>query len=100
MERALLGCSSGPESQGAALSSHFGPEVGLLASSPGAQPPEVSGVGVPPGVQMWAPCPLIWVWATRLHVSAGAVYPTFPLQGLRGRAPDAEAAVESSLISC
>ena len=27
--------------------------VGQLASAPGAHPPEVSGVGAPPGFQLW-----------------------------------------------
>ena len=58
--------------------------VGQLASVPGAVPPEVSGVGVPPGFQVWAPSPLIWVHSTGLQVSAGSAYPMFSVQGLRG----------------
>ena len=58
--------------------------VGQLASVPGAVPPEVSGVGVPPGFQVWAPSPLIWVRATGLQVSTGTAYPVFTVQGLRG----------------
>ena len=58
--------------------------VGQLASAPSAHPPEVSGVGGHPGFQVWAPSPLIWVCATGLQVRAGAAYPTFTVQGLRG----------------
>ena len=58
--------------------------VGQLASAPGAHPPEVSGVGALPGFQVWAPSLLIWVQATGLQVSAGAAYPEFTVQELRG----------------
>ena len=58
--------------------------VGQLASAPGAHQPEVSGVGTPPGFQVWAPCPLFWVWATRLQVSTRAANPAFTVLGLRG----------------
>ena len=64
------------------------PVLGLwveqLASAPDAHPPEVSGVGAPPGFQVWAPSPLICVHATGLQVSAGAAYPAFTVQGWRG----------------
>ena len=49
-----------------------------------APPPGVSGVGSQLGFQLWAPSPLIWVRATGLQVSAGAAYPAFTVQGLRG----------------
>ena len=58
--------------------------VGQLASAPGVHPPEVSGVGAPPGFQAWAPSPLKWVRATGVQVSAGTAYPAFIVQGLRG----------------
>ena len=58
--------------------------VGQLASSPGAHPPEVSGVGGQLGFQVWAPSPLIWVRTTGLQESAGAAYPTLTVQGRRG----------------
>ena len=58
--------------------------VGQLASAPSAHPLEVSIVGALPGFQVWAPSPLIWVCTTGLQVSAGAVYPVFTIQGLRG----------------
>ena len=58
--------------------------LSLLASAPGVHPPEVSGVGAPPGFQVWAPSLLIWVCATGLQVNAGAAYPEFTVQGLRG----------------
>ena len=58
--------------------------VGQLASAPSAHPPEVSGVDAPPRFQLWAPSPLIWECATGLQVSAGAAYPAFTVQGLRG----------------
>ena len=58
--------------------------LGQLACVPGAHPPKVSSVGTPPGFHVWAPSPLIWVQATGLQVSAGAGYPTFTVQGLRG----------------
>ena len=57
--------------------------VEQLASAPDAHPPEVSGVGAPPGFQVWAPSPLICVHATGLQVSAGAAFPEFTVQGLR-----------------
>ena len=34
--------------------------------------------------QVWAPSPLIWVCAPGVQVSAGADYPEFTVQGLRG----------------
>ena len=53
------------------------------------------------GFQLWAPSPLIWVRATGIQVSAGAAYPVFTVQGLRGEgAPEASAAAKSSLNSC
>ena len=68
--------------------------VGQLASVPGAHPPtrgfrcgrhaRVSGVGGQLGFQLWAPSLVIWVCATGLQVSAGAAYPAFTVQGLRG----------------
>ena len=58
--------------------------VEQLASAPDALPPEFSGVGAPPGFQVWAPSSLICVRATRLQVSAGAAYPAFTVQWLRG----------------
>ena len=58
--------------------------VEQLASAPDALPPEVSGVGAPPGFQVWAPSPLIWVRATGLQVSAWAAYPAFTVQGRSG----------------
>ena len=57
--------------------------VEQLASAPDALPPEVSGVGAPPGFQVWAPSSLICVRATGLQVSAGAAYPSLA-QGRRG----------------
>ena len=58
--------------------------MGQLASAPGEHLPEVSGVGAPPGFQVWVDSLLIWVRATGLQVSAGAAYPMFTVQGLRG----------------
>ena len=58
--------------------------MGQLASAPGVHPPKVSGVGGQPGFPVWAPTPLIWVHATGLQVRAGAAYPAFTVQGLRG----------------
>ena len=43
----------------AGLSTALGLCMGQLASAPGEHPPEVSGVGAPPGFQVWAPSPLI-----------------------------------------
>ena len=65
-------------------SANLGLCVWQLASAPGAHPPVVSGVGGQLGFQLWAPSPLIWVRATRLQVSAGAVYCVFTVQGRRG----------------
>ena len=48
------------------------------------RPTGVSGVGGQPGIQVWAPSPLICVQATGLQVSARAVYGAFTIQGLRG----------------
>ena len=39
------------------------------------------------GSQLWPPSPLIWVHETGLQVSAGAAYPVFTVQGLRGEGP-------------
>ena len=36
------------------------------------------------GFQVWAPTLLIWVQTTGLQVCAGAAYPEFTVQGLRG----------------
>ena len=58
--------------------------VGQLASAPGAHLLEVSGVGAPPGFQVWVDSLLIRVRATGLQVSAGAAYPVFTVQGLKG----------------
>ena len=83
-------------SQSAAL----GLWVGQLASAPGAHPPEVSGVGSQLGFQVWAPSQLIWVRATGLQVSAQASFPRVHSPGTEGGgAPEAVAAMESSLIS-
>ena len=68
----------------ACWSTSLGLCVGQLASAPGAHPPEVSGVGAQPEFQVWAPSLLIWVLATGLQVRAGAAYPAFTVQGLRG----------------
>ena len=70
--------------------------VEQLASAPDALPPEVSGVGAPPGFPVWAPSLLICVHATRLQVRPGAVHPP----GAEwGEAPEVVAAGESSLTS-
>ena len=37
-----------------------------------------------PRFQVWAPSLIIWVCTTGLQVSAGAAYPAFTVQGLRG----------------
>ena len=58
--------------------------VEQLASAPDAHPPEVSGVGAPPGFHVWPPSPLICVRATGLQMSAGAAYPEFTVQGQSG----------------
>ena len=58
--------------------------VEQLASAPDALPPEVSGVGVPPGFHVWAPSSLIWVRATGPPVRAGAAYPVLAVQGWSG----------------
>ena len=58
--------------------------VEQLASAPDALPPEVSGVGAPPGFHVWAPSSLICVRTTGLQMSARAAYPAFTVQGLRG----------------
>ena len=88
--------STRPEWQGASWSAALGLScaasrsatlglcVGQLASAPGVHPPEVSGVGAPPGFQVWAPSLLIWVCATGLQVSAKSAYPMFTVQGLMG----------------
>ena len=59
------------------LSPVLGLWVEQLASPPDAHPPEVSGVGAPPGFHVWPPSPLICVRATGLQMSAGAAYPEF-----------------------
>ena len=83
--------------------------VGQLASALGAHPPEVSGVGAPPGSQVcvasWGfivgpqstnlgahnrASGVCWGWLSCIH-SPGAE---------RGGVPEAEAAGESSLTSC
>ena len=46
--------------------------VEQLASTSDALPPEVSGVGVPPGFHVWAPSLLICMCATGPQVSTGA----------------------------
>ena len=58
--------------------------VEQVASAPGVNPPEVSGVGGQLGFQLWTPSLLIWVLATRLQLSVLAVYPVFTVQGLSG----------------
>ena len=58
----------GTESRGTG-SAVLGLWVEQLASAPDAHPPEVSGVGAPPGFQVWAPNPLICMRATGLQVS-------------------------------
>ena len=70
--------------QAAFRSEVLGLWVEQLASAPNALPPEVSGVGAPPGFHVWAPSSLICVHATRPQVSTKAVYPMFADQGLRG----------------
>ena len=77
-------CCFGPESSSAGGSAALGLCMGQVASAPGAHPPEVSGVGGQLGFQVWAPSPLIWVSATGLPMSAGATYPVFTVQELRG----------------
>ena len=72
------------ESSGAGQSAALGLCMGQLSSAPVEHPPEVSGVGGQPGFQVWVSSSLIWVRATRLQVSAGAAYPVFTVQGLRG----------------
>ena len=71
-------------SQAALGSQVLGLWVEQLASAPDALPPEVSGVGAPPGFHVWAPSSLICVRSTRLQVSARAAYPVFTVQGQRG----------------
>ena len=68
----------------AGRSAALGLYVRQLASAPSAHPPKVSGVGGQPGFPVWALTPLIWVRATWLQVRAGAAYPVFTVQGLRG----------------
>ena len=51
--------------------------VEQVASAPGVNPPEVSGVGGQLGFQLWAPSPPIWVRAARIQVNAGVGYPVF-----------------------
>ena len=75
--------------------------LAIAQAVPDVHPPEVSGVGTQPGFhvsaptslmemhahpefQVWAPGLLIWVRTTRLQVRAGAAYPPFTVQGLRG----------------
>ena len=62
----------------------FGLWVEQLASAPDALPPEVSGVGAPPGFHVWAPSSLICVHATRPQVSAGAPGLLIPCWQSRG----------------
>ena len=91
---AALGLSHQLVVRGPGGSATLGLCVGQLASVPGAHPPtrgfrcgrhaRVSGVGGQLGFQLWSPSPLIWVCATGLQVSAGAAYPSFAVQGLRG----------------
>ena len=74
--------------------------VEQLASAPDALPPEVSGVGAPPGFHVWAPSSLICVRATGPQVSDGAAYPALAVQGRRGEGHQGpKAAAESSLTS-
>ena len=58
--------------------------VEQLASAPDALPPEVSGVGAPPGFHVWATSLLICVRATGPQVSVGAAYPALAVKGRRG----------------
>ena len=62
----------------------LGPWVEQLASAPDALPPEVSGVGAPPGFHVWAPSSLICVRAAGPQVSTGAAYHGLAVQGRRG----------------
>ena len=41
-------------------------------------------MGAQPGFHLWAPSSLMWVCASAFQVSAGAAYPGFTVQGLRG----------------
>ena len=83
-----LRCSGGRATLGlsheALRSAVLGLWVEQLASAPDALPPEVSGVGAPPGFHMGAPSLLISMRATGPQVSAGAAYPALTVQGRRG----------------
>ena len=57
--------------------------VEQLASAPDALPPEVSGVGAPPGFHVWAPSSLICV-RNQGSRERWAAYPALALQGWRG----------------
>ena len=58
----------------------------MLASAPDALPPEFSGVGAPPGFQVWAPSSLICVRnrASGERRGSRAAYPLLAVQGRRG----------------
>ena len=58
--------------------------VEQLASAPDALPPEVSGVGAPPGFLEWAPSLLICVRPTGPQVSTGALELLIPRLQSRG----------------
>ena len=84
----------------AGQSTAFGLCVGQLASTSGVHPSEVSGVGNQLGFQLWAPSPLILVHASRASGERQGCLSCVHCPGAEGGgAPEAMAAVESSLTS-
>ena len=74
--------------------------MGQLASAPGAHPLEISGVGTPPGFQLWAPSLLFWVRASQASgESWGCLSPVHSPEAEGEGVPEAPAAGESSLTS-
>ena len=74
--------------------------MGQLASTPSVHPPEDSGVGAQLGIQLWAPSLLIWVCASRALGERWGCFSGVHSPGAEGGgAPEAAAAVESSLTS-
>ena len=86
LSRACLACLAALGLSRVALGfAALGLWVGQLASAPSAHPLEVSSLGAPPGFQVWAPSPLIWVRASQASGERWGCFSPFTVQGLRGK---------------
>ena len=86
----------GPVSAAASLCCGYAPIRGFRCGCPAG----VSGVGGQLGFQLWAPSPLIGCVPAGGQVSAGLHFSVHSPGSEGGGAPEAAAAVESSLTSC